>query len=118
QVLRKAKSMGLQTSLDTAWDARGKWLGTLRPTLPYIDYFLPSFDEAKECVDDAQNSPSQIAHFFQQQGVGTVALKMGEDGSYVLGKAGEELWLPSFDVQAVDANGAGDAFAAGFLAAI
>ena len=42
-----ARESGLTTSLDTAWTSRGGWLATIEPCLPYIDIFMPSFEEAK-----------------------------------------------------------------------
>ena len=123
EVLQRAKAMNVTTALDTAWDASGRWLSTLRPTLPYIDYFVPSYSEARRCVEGLgfKDTPQNVAKFFQDEGVGVVALKMGEAGSYI--RAGEkddysELQIPPFRVRAVDATGAGDAFAAGFLAGV
>lgn len=120
QVLRRAKELGLTTSLDTAWDASGRWMETLRPTLPYIDYFVPSYSEAKKCVPppaSGRHTPESVARAFLAEGVGVVALKMGEAGCYITD--GENEWkIPPLRVQAVDANGAGDAFAAGFLAGV
>lgn len=52
-VLRKAKELGITTALDTAWDASGRWMETLRPTLPYIDYFVPSYSEARRCFPNS-----------------------------------------------------------------
>ena len=124
QVLRRAKEMGITTALDTAWDASGKWMETLRPTLPFIDYFVPSYSEARRCVThlgSGKDSPENVARFFQDEGVGVVALKMGEVGSYIRAGQNEEYReykIPPFRVQATDATGAGDAFAAGFLAGI
>jgi sugar/nucleoside kinase (ribokinase family) len=123
RVLRRAREMGITTALDTAWDASGRWLETLRPTLPYIDYFVPSYSEARRCVEGltGRDTPENVARFFQEQGVGTVALKMGEAGSYLRGAAQDgypEYRVPPFRVRALDATGAGDAFAAGFLAGV
>lgn len=116
EVLKQARSMGITTALDTVWDASGCWMEKLRPSLPYIDYFLPSFHEARQCVPGAR-TPQEVARAFQDEGVGVVALKMGEDGSYL--RAGNDEWtLPTYKVAAVDATGAGDAFAAGFLAGV
>ena len=62
-------------------------------------------------------TPELVAKVFQDAGVGVVALKMGEAGSYI--RRGDEEWkIPPFRVRAVDATGAGDAFAAGFLAGV
>ena len=122
-VLHRTKELGITTALDTAWDASGKWLQTLRPTLPYIDYFVPSYSEARRCVEGLgfKDTPQNVAKFFQDEGVGVVALKMGEAGSYIRGGAQDdfcELQIPPFRVRAMDATGAGDAFAAGFLAGV
>lgn len=118
EVLQRAQKLGIKTSLDTAWDASGRWMETLRPTLAHLDYFVPSFSEAQKCVDPKFTSPRDVAKVFADAGVGTVGLKMGERGSYIRGKDGTELQLPPYRVKAVDANGAGDAFAAGFLAGV
>lgn len=118
RVLAKAQSLGVKTCLDTAWDGSGRWMETLRPTLRYLDYFVPSFSEARLCVEpEKANYPQDVARVFLDEGVGTVALKMGEEGSYITdGKT--ELRAPSYRVQAIDANGAGDAFAAGFIGGV
>jgi sugar/nucleoside kinase (ribokinase family) len=123
RVLRRAKELGVTTALDTAWDATGRWLKTLRPALPYIDYFVPSYSEARRCVEglEDRDTPENVAKFFQDEGVGVVGLKMGEAGSYIRGGSKQEyceLRIPPFRVRAVDATGAGDAFAAGFLAGV
>lgn len=118
RVLKKARELGITTALDTAWDATDRWMQTLRPTLPYIDYFVPSYSEARRCVPaDKANTPQDVAQYFLDQGVGVVALKMGERGSY-LRTPSDEYSIAPFCVQAVDATGAGDAFAAGFLAGV
>jgi sugar/nucleoside kinase (ribokinase family) len=43
---------------------------------------------------------------------------MGAEGCLVLTGEGEELRLPAFEVEVIDATGAGDAFAAGFIAGV
>jgi len=120
QVLRRAREMGVKTAMDTAWDATGRWMETLRPCLPYLDYFVPSYSEARRCVDSygtGRDTPEEVARVFLEEGVGVVALKMGEAGSYI--RTGDQEWrVPAFPVTSIDATGAGDAFAAGFLAGI
>ncbi len=129
-VLRKAKALGITTSLDTAWDATGKWLETLEPCLPYVDIFLPSLVEAQHLVGDASGRESpplrEISQFFRAYGIHTVGIKMGTQGSYVCrGPVGEpsrsqhpseEIFVPAYPVNVVDTTGAGDAYVAGFLA--
>jgi sugar/nucleoside kinase (ribokinase family) len=110
-VLKRAKERGLTTSLDTVWDATGRW-ERLLPSLPFVDVFVPSLAEAAE-VSGEQKAPAAAA-WLRERGVGTVALKLGRDGCYI---AGEEFegFVAASAVDAVDSTGAGDAFAAGFL---
>ncbi len=114
-VLKKAKDMGVTTSLDTAWDSRGNWMELLEPCLPYVDYAVPSIEEARMCT--GKQEPSDVADVFMSKGVKTVALKMGDQGCYIKNKD-IELRIPIYKVDAVDAVGAGDAFAAGFLTGV
>lgn len=114
-VLKKAKGLGVTTSLDTAWDSRGNWMKLLEPCLPYVDYAVPSIEEARMCT--GKDEPSDVADVFLDKGVKTVALKMGDQGCYIKNKD-IELRIPIYKVDAIDAVGAGDAFAAGFLTGI
>ena len=112
QLLKKAKEMGVMTCLDTAWDATNQWLDLVEPSLYYTDVFLPSFDEAK--MISKRDSPSDVAEFFLSYGIKIVGLKMSEKGCYIRTKD-REIYVPAFEVGAVDTTGAGDAFVAGFL---
>jgi len=114
-ILRRARQGGVITALDTVWDAKGRWLELIEPCLPHIDYFLPSLEEARMIA--SRHTPSEVAQFFLDHGVGVVALKMGVEGCY-LRSPDEELEIPAYDVAAIDATGAGDAFAAGFLTGV
>ena len=115
RILRHAKDAGVMTSLDTVWDATGNWLKTLEPCLPHVDVFLPSIEEAKQLT--GLDSPPEIAKFLMDYGIQIVGLKMGKRGSYVR-TVTEEIYAPSYQVNVVDATGAGDAYVAGFLAGI
>lgn len=112
-VLQKAKTLGIITSLDTAWDATGKWLETLEPCLPFVDIFLPSLTEAEHLTGTSELR--EISKFLRNYGINTIGIKMGERGSYV-STTEEELFVPAYSVNVVDATGAGDAYVAGFLA--
>jgi len=98
--------------LDTAWDDTGKWLSTIEPALSYIDIFLSNRDEAHH-ISGKTNLPD-IARFFMDYGIKVVAIKMGEEGSFIMTEE-EKVLVPPFSVVAVDGTGAGDAFCAGFL---
>ncbi|MGW8224969.1 MAG: carbohydrate kinase family protein [Anaerolineales bacterium] len=115
-LLKQARQAGVITFLDTVWDDTGRWMTLLEPSLPYIDYFIPSLPEAQAIT--GIDEPEMIARLLIDQGVRTVALKMGPDGCLVMTGNYDLLRLPAFDVEVVDATGAGDAFAAGFMTGI
>ena len=112
-VLKQAKALGKTTTLDTVWDATGRWMSVLAPCLPHLDYLLPSLEEARLLT--GRETPEDIAQVFLDGGVGVVGLKLGAAGAYLRTAAGDEIRVPAFPVEAVDALGAGDCWAAGFL---
>ena len=114
--LKKCKEMGKTTFLDVCWDAKGKWGELLDMSLPYIDYFMPSIDEAV-CITN-KNEPDEIADVLVSKGTKNVIIKLGSKGSY-LRKEGElkgKIFKPYFVENPVDTVGAGDSFCSGFLA--
>lgn len=115
EVLKRAHELGVKTSLDTAWDSTGKWFSTIEPVLSHIDYFVPSLEEAIQIA--GRDDPEDVADFFLGYGMEIVALKMGAQGCFIK-SAEETIRLPAYRVQMVDATGAGDCFAAGFLAGL
>ena len=115
-VLREAKRLGITTSLDTAYDATGKWMETLEPCLRHVDIFMPSIVEAQQLTGLSEYR--EIAQFLRNHyNIQTIAIKMGENGSYI-STSETELSVPAYPVNVVDATGAGDAYVAGFLAGI
>jgi sugar/nucleoside kinase (ribokinase family) len=116
ELLQRAQRAGVVTFLDTVWDDAGRWMDLLAPCLPFIDYFVPSLPEGKALT--GLDDPLQIARSLLQHGVKTVGLKMGEAGCLVLTQSGEEIHQPAYKVDVLDATGAGDAFAAGFIAGV
>jgi len=116
ELLKQAQEAGVVTFLDVVWDDTGRWMELLGPALPYIDYFVPSLPEAQAI--SGRQDPAEAAQVLLDHGVGTVGLKMGEDGCLVLTRDGTLIQQPAFVVEVVDATGAGDAFAAGFVAGV
>ena len=116
ELLRHARAAGVTTFLDTVWDDTGRWMDTLAPCLPYVDYFVPSLPEGQALT--GKDAPTEVARALLACGVKTVGLKMGVDGCLVLSAGGQMLRIPAFQVDVVDATGAGDAFAAGFIAGV
>ncbi|MHB0999041.1 MAG: carbohydrate kinase family protein [Armatimonadota bacterium] len=115
EVLKKSREMGVLTCLDTVWNGAIDAYATLKPSLPHLDYFLPSIDEAR--LMTGQDSPADVARFFLDNGVGTIGLKMGAEGSYIANKD-TTVHVPAFKVNVVDTSGAGDSWIAGFLAGV
>jgi 2-dehydro-3-deoxygluconokinase len=84
-------------------------------TLPVIDWFLPSLDEA--ALLSGASDPNAILDWCHSRGAPLVALKMGADGVLVSsGDAREH--IRGHRVTAVDATGAGDCFDGAFVARI
>ena len=115
--LKKCKEMGKTTFLDVCWDASGRWGELLDMAMPYIDYLMPSIDEA--ILIAGKEEPDEIAQVFMDKGVKNVIIKLGSKGSY-LRKEGEtkgQVFPPFYVEHPVDTTGAGDSFCSGFLAA-
>jgi sugar/nucleoside kinase (ribokinase family) len=113
QVMKEAQQRGLVTTLDTAGAPRPDWGELITPVLPYVDYALPSENEAQ--VITGQTDVSKIADWFLERGVKCCGLKRGGEGSYLKTADGQEISKPIFRVNAFDTTGSGDAFVAGFL---
>ena len=115
ETFKKAKEYGLITCLDTVWDEKGRWIKLLEPSFPYVDYFLPSIEEAKMIT--GKNEPEEIAEFLLSKGVKNVCLKMGENGSFIMNSK-EKHKFPALKINVVDTTGAGDGYVAGFIAGL
>jgi sugar/nucleoside kinase (ribokinase family) len=111
-LLKRVKEAGVTTSIDTYWDDSGQWLNVIEPYLPLLDIFISNRDESTR-ISGRQNIVDN-AKFFLDYGIQIVAIKMGEEGSFIMTQ-NEKILVPPFQVKAVDGTGAGDAFAAGFL---
>jgi sugar/nucleoside kinase (ribokinase family) len=109
-LFRRARALGLTTSLDTNYDPTERWEG-LDQLLPLTDVFLPNATEACALtgVPDVEEAAARLARI-----VRVVAVKLGAEGA--LGVQGEQrARVPSLSVAVVDTVGAGDNFDAGFL---
>jgi sugar/nucleoside kinase (ribokinase family) len=110
-VLAEARRRGILTALDTVFDPSGRWHKIL-PALPHADLFVPGLAEAQGISGETE--PAAAAAWLRDNGVGEVALKLGERGCYAAGE-GFEGFVEPHSVRAVDGTGAGDAFVAGVL---
>jgi len=116
ELLRYAKRAGLITTLDTAYNDRlDDWEGVIYPCLPYLDYFLPSVEEAERVTGEAD--PHRMAKILKEECPGVVGIKLGPEGFLYRTDSVEKV-IPPYKVEVVDTSGAGDCFIAGFLKGI
>jgi len=115
RTLRRAREVGCLTSVNICWDALGRWLPLLRYALPHTDFIFPNQKEGQQLT--GESDPPAMARCLRSLGVETAILKLGADGCYLDGPQGA-FYSPGFVVTPVDTTGAGDCFAAAFLAAL
>lgn len=114
-LLKRARALGLTTSVDTGWDPAEHWLDdNLRAALGETDFLLPNASELAHLTEQAV--PERAAEMLLDLGVGAVVFKDGAAGARYFSRA-ERHTASGFAVAAIDATGAGDAFNAGFIAA-
>ena len=61
---------------------------------------------------------ADCAAFYLDQGVGCCVFTLGGEGAYYAHRDGTRLKVPAYAIEVVDATGCGDAFDAGFIAAL
>jgi len=113
--LKTAQSYGFITTLDVVNSPRMEIPDLLWPCLPYLDIFLCNAHEAWRLT--GQDDPILAARKFRSQGARAVIIKLGDKGCW-LDYADKPDRIPSYPVEVVDTTGAGDAFAAGLIAAL
>jgi len=113
ELLKAAKAGGAEVTCDLIAprpDAKEE----LKRILPYVDWFLPSADEARMLTgkDDLEAAAAD----FIAMGAKNCVIKDGGRGAVML--AGELRGrLPAFKVDVVDTTTCGDSFCAGFISA-
>lgn len=110
--LRAAKARGRTTTFDLI-QATPETVELVMPLLPFVDYFVPSIEEASEMA--GVSAPGDVARFFKDHGVGNVILTLGGDGVHVDPADGPAFRLPAHDIRVVDTTGCGDSFTAGII---
>jgi sugar/nucleoside kinase (ribokinase family) len=112
KLFRRAKKLGLTTSLDVQWDPDEKWDLDFNELLPLVDIFMPNKKEM-EAITGYENINGALEAIKNYTNI--VAVKMGNKGSLGF-KNGKKIEVPPFlNTQVVDAIGAGDSFNAGFI---
>ncbi|NLY45574.1 MAG: sugar kinase [Tissierella sp.] len=120
EAIRIAKENGVLVSFDPNIRLKLWGVEEARPVLleiaKYADIIFPGIDEVRMLL--SLEDPEEIAKHFLDLGVGKVAVKLGKKGCFVTdGK--ENIYVNGYAVEKMeDSVGAGDGFAAGFLAGI
>lgn len=114
-LLKMAQEIGVITSMDVTKDPTGRWNEILSPCYPYLDYFLPSEEQAMLLA--GTEDVEAMADFFLEGGVKCVVIKLGSRGCFCK-TAQLSFYCGCYDVPVVETTGAGDAFVAGFLSGV
>jgi sugar/nucleoside kinase (ribokinase family) len=112
ELFRKARELGLTTSLDTQWDPEEKWDLPLKELLPWVDIFLPNMAELK-CLSRSSGVEEAVDKLREYANL--IVIKNGSEGA--LAWDGKEMIVqPAFrNDDVIDCVGAGDSFDAGFI---
>ena len=78
--LEAAKKAGCTTTFDLI-ATNEETIRIVEPLLPFIDYFMPSVEEARDL--SGQSDAKDCARFFLDRGVPNVVLTMGGEGSLI-----------------------------------
>ena len=111
-LLEEAKRRGRTVTFDLIGVSE-KTLSVIQPLFPFIDYFMPSVEEA--IVLSGQKTAEDAGRFFVDLGITHCVFTLGGDGVFFLDADGSILKMPAFEVDVVDTTGCGDAFNAGFI---
>lgn len=112
--LASARSAGLSTSVDAASAAPLRANPGFLHLVHGVDLLIANADEARALAGPGE--PDELAAKLAQAIGGSAVVKLGRDGAVWAGIGGVAR-VPIEPVPEVDATGAGDAFAAGLLAA-
>jgi sugar/nucleoside kinase (ribokinase family) len=114
KLLKHAKDKGLTVTFDLIGPHEGT-LAQLKNLLPYIDYFMPSLEEAEHIsgIEGAEEN----ARFYMDLGAKACIFKWGPRGSFIRTND-VEMRIPAFKVAVSDTTGCGDAYCGGFVAGL
>ena len=111
-LMKRAKAMGMTTSLDPQWDPEEKWDIPWDDLFRFLDVFLPNKQEFLMLTGESEinAAPGKFRDFHT-----VIVVKDGTNGAYILHK-NELIHQPAFlNPSVIDCIGAGDSFDAGFI---
>lgn len=114
-LLAEARRRGRTTTLDLL-GGNASTAHLVLPLLPHVDYFMPSIEEAQDM--SGLQGPEACAEFYLGLGATACVFTLGSEGAYYADREGTRLESPAYSIDVVDTTGCGDAFDAGFIAAL
>jgi len=117
--MAQIQAAGLSTSLDVVFNVRmdnPQLRAALWVTLPYLDYFTCNAYESFRLT--GEEDPIKAAAALKQRGASNVIVKLGAEGCWVDGDSFSGQVPAPLVENVIDTTGAGDAFAAGLIAAL
>lgn len=116
-LLRMAKNEGAITCVDVMRGGDADIKSTAKEFFPYTDFVFPNYEEG--CWLTGETDVMRIGAALIDMGAGHAIVKTGKHGCHVFDQNGNHAHVPGFAIDDVkDTTGAGDHFAAGFIAAI
>lgn len=123
RLLREARSLGMETSLDINWDpvwstndsgAIASRIATLAGVLPHVSF--AHGNERELCRFSGQDDVAKASKWILERGAGAVILHRGPRGCAAFTRDGHPIEVPARPVaRAVCETGTGDVFTAAFL---
>lgn len=113
KIYQAAKESGAISVADACLpNTEGISLERVAPYINGLDYFVPSYSEAKVMTgeSDPEKTARLLLHYVNQ----AVIVKLGAEGCLVCTHE-ETFRVPAFPAEVVDTTGAGDNFVAGFI---
>ena len=112
----RIKAAGKTLVSDVTRPKNGETFDDLKVLFPYMDFFVPNDEEI--FLLTGEKDPYKNVRMLVEAGVKTAVVKIGKDGCLVGTKDGITQVHAVPDVTCVDTTGAGDTFAAGFIAGL
>ena len=115
KLARLAKEHGAITTADV-FAASPDDMPAVAAILPYIDYFMPSMEEARALT--GIEPLDELAEYFISRGVRCCVFTLGPDGAYYHHNDGKRFTVPAYEVNVRCTCGCGDVFDGAFAVAL
>ena len=110
------KARGMILCVDTTSPKNHETCDDIAELLPYVDYFFPNLEEAEKI--SGEHDLDAIADAFLSRGLKNIAIKTGARGCFLKNARMSAQVAAWPHTNCIDTTGAGDNFAAAFIAAL